>query len=45
MPDSSRMITVAIGRNVELRVLARAVKLHLERRVMLSGSRTVVFSK
>ena len=27
------------------RVLARAVKLHLERRVMLCGSRTVVFAK
>jgi formyltetrahydrofolate deformylase len=36
---------VAIGRDVESRVLARAVKLHLERRVMLSGSRTVVFGK
>ena len=36
---------VAIGRDVEARVLARAVKLHLERRVMLSGSRTVVFGK
>ena len=36
---------VAIGRDVESRVLARAVKLHLERRVMLSGNRTVVFGK
>ena len=35
---------VAIGRDTESRVLARAVKLHLERRVMLSGSRTVVFA-
>lgn len=36
---------VAIGRDIESRVLARAVKLHLERRVMLSGNRTVVFGK
>ena len=36
---------VAIGRDIEARVLARAVKLHLERRVMLSGNRTVVFGK
>ena len=36
---------VAIGRDVESRVLARAVKAHLERRVLLCGSRTVVFAK
>jgi formyltetrahydrofolate deformylase len=36
---------VAIGRDTESRVLAGAVKLHLERRVILSGSRTVVFRK
>jgi len=36
---------VAIGRDTESRVLARAVKSHLERRVLLCGSRTVVFSK
>jgi formyltetrahydrofolate deformylase len=36
---------VAIGRDVEARVLARAVKHHLERRVLLCGSRTVVFGK
>ncbi|MBZ7923896.1 formyltetrahydrofolate deformylase [Ensifer adhaerens] len=34
---------VATGRDIESRVLARAVKLHLERRVMLNGHRTVVF--
>lgn len=34
---------VAAGRDVESRVLARAVKLHLESRVMLNGHRTVVF--
>jgi formyltetrahydrofolate deformylase len=34
---------VAAGRDIESRVLARAVKLHLENRVMLNGSKTVVF--
>jgi formyltetrahydrofolate deformylase len=36
---------VAIGRDTESRVLARAVKSHLERRVLLCGNRTVVFAK
>ena len=36
---------VAIGRDTEARVLARAVNSHLERRVLLSGGRTVVFAK
>ncbi len=35
---------VAVGRDVESRVLARAVKMHLERRVFLNGRKTVVFS-
>ncbi len=35
---------VAVGRDIESRVLARAVKMHLEGRVMLNGQRTVVFS-
>ncbi|KUM23421.1 formyltetrahydrofolate deformylase [Mesorhizobium loti] len=35
---------VATGRDIESRVLARAVKLHLERRIMLSGNKTIVFS-
>ncbi len=35
---------VAVGRDVESRVLARGVKLHLERRVFLNGRKTVVFS-
>jgi formyltetrahydrofolate deformylase len=35
---------VAVGRDVESRVLGRAVKLHLERRVLLNGNRTVVFA-
>lgn len=34
---------VAVGRDIEARVLARAVKLHVESRVMLSGNRTIVF--
>ena len=34
---------IAAGRDIESRVLARAVKLHLESRVMLNGKRTVVF--
>ena len=34
---------VAMGRDVESVVLARAVKLHLERRVLLNQNRTVVF--
>ena len=35
---------VAIGRDVERIVLARAVRLHAEDRVVLTGSRAVVFS-
>ena len=34
---------IAQGQDTESRVLARAVKLHLEHRVMLNGGRTVVF--
>ncbi|MBV9869235.1 MAG: formyltetrahydrofolate deformylase [Frankiaceae bacterium] len=34
----------AIGRDLECRALARAVQWHLEHRVLLDGSRTVVFS-
>ena len=34
---------VAIGRDVEASTLARAIKMHLERRVFLNGIRTVVF--
>ena len=34
---------VRISREVEQRVLARAVRLHLEDRVLVDGSRTVVF--
>lgn len=35
---------VAVGRDIEARVLARAVKMHLEGRVMLNGQRTLVFT-
>jgi formyltetrahydrofolate deformylase len=31
------------GRDIERRVLARAVRLHLEDRVLPSGGRTIVF--
>ena len=34
---------IAAGRDVESRVLARAVKLHVESRIMLNGRKTVVF--
>lgn len=34
---------VAVGRDVESQVLARAVKWHCERRVLLNGNRAVVF--
>lgn len=34
---------VAIGRDIESRVLANAVKLHIEHRLFLNGSKTVVF--
>lgn len=34
---------IAVGRDTERRVLARAVKLQLEKRVLLNGKKTVVF--
>ena len=34
---------IAQGQEIESRVLARAVKAHLEHRILLSGSRTVLF--
>jgi formyltetrahydrofolate deformylase len=34
---------IAQGRDIESRVLARAVKLHIESRIMLNGRKTVVF--
>jgi formyltetrahydrofolate deformylase len=35
---------VTKGRDIERRVLARAIKYHLEHRVILNGSKTVVFT-
>lgn len=35
---------VATGRSVESQVLVRAVKLHVEQRVMLNGHRTIIFA-
>lgn len=35
---------VAVGRDIESRTLARAVKWHCEHRILLSGRKTVVFS-
>lgn len=40
--DAPDMMT-AKGRDTEARVLARAVKLHIEGRIFLNGARTVVF--
>ena len=34
---------VAIGRDIEARVLSRAVRYHVEHRVFLNGFKTVVF--
>jgi formyltetrahydrofolate deformylase len=34
---------VRLGREVERRVLARAVRWHLEDRILVDGNRTVVF--
>ncbi|WP_332686418.1 formyltetrahydrofolate deformylase [Bosea sp. (in: a-proteobacteria)] len=34
---------VSVGRDIEAVVLARALRLHIERRVMLAGCRTVIF--
>ncbi|MTI44280.1 formyltetrahydrofolate deformylase [Roseibium hamelinense] len=36
---------VARGRDIEARVLARAVKFHLESRVMIVGNKTIVFTQ
>ena len=34
---------IAAGRDIEATVLARAVRFHLEHRVLINGDRTVVF--
>ena len=36
---------VSRGRDIEARVLSRALRLHAEGRVFIDGHRTVVFSK
>jgi len=36
---------VAVGRDIEARVLARAVRLHLQGRVLMNGVRMVVFTQ
>lgn len=41
----STLDMVALGQDVERRVLAQAVRWHSEHRVLLDGTRTVVFSK
>ncbi len=33
----------SVGRDVECRALARAVRYHVERRVFLNGQKTVIF--
>jgi len=35
---------IAVGRDIESRTLARAVKWHCEHRILLNGRKTVVFS-
>lgn len=41
--DQSANELAAVGREIEMRVLARAVKLQSEHRIILTGDRTVVF--
>jgi len=36
---------IAIGRDIERRVLSSAVKLYAEDRIFIVGNRTIVFSK
>ena len=42
--QTCRMIWCAKGRDIERRVLARAVRYHLEDRVILNGKKAVVFA-
>ena len=35
---------VSVGRDIESRTLARAVKWHCEHRILLNGRKTVIFS-
>ncbi len=44
MHDSSPQNLMMLGKDIERLVLARAVKAHIEHRIIISGRRTVVFS-
>ena len=43
-PDPVPDDLIRKGRDIERRVLARAVRQHLEHRVLLNGAKTVVFT-
>jgi len=45
MHDNSPEDLVTIGKDIERLVLARAVKAHIEHRIIISGRRTIVFSE
>ena len=45
MHDNSPDDLVMIGKDIERLVLARAVKAHIEHRIIISGRRTIVFSE
>ncbi len=45
MHDNSPEDLVMIGKDIERLVLARAVKAHIEHRIIISGRRTIVFSE
>lgn len=45
MHDNSPQDLVMIGKDIERLVLARAVKAHVEHRIIISGRRTIVFSE
>ena len=43
LDDQAETVLIAIGRDIEAQVLARAVRWIAERRVLANGARTVVF--
>lgn len=45
MHDNSPEDLVMVGKDIERMVLARAVKAHIEHRIIISGRRTIVFSE
>lgn len=45
MHDNSPEDLVMIGKDIERLVLARAIKAHIEHRIIISGRRTIVFSE